>query len=278
MNLRRTMLPTTRPARGRLVLVAAMLAVVATTIGGAHPAPTNAATLSPTPDSIEATLLTWVNDARVQRGLVPLRLHPGLVKLSGDWAAHMASTGALVFQSCLACTYTTYGVQKYSYGGVISWSTYDWGSEAARSIWNGWKAHSTQWAKLMSSKFNYVGFGIAYRSANQSTWSSVDLSESKDRTAPWGKMSGSSRSGTTVSWSWTGADTKLQTHTAGLKNFDVQYRVGTGSWSTIRSGTTAKSLSLSGRPHGHYYGLRIRSRDNLGYVSGWSAELRVWVP
>ena len=81
-----------------------------------------------------------------------------------------------------------------------------------------------------------------------------------------------------MSWSGTGADTRLQTHTAGLKNFDVQYRVGSGTWTTIRTGTTAKSLSLGSRAHGHYYGLRVRARDNLGYLSAWSAEMRIWVP
>ena len=272
--------PMTSRTPRRLALVAAMLALLASVAGPlAHPASTNAATaLSPTPDSVEGTLLTWVNNARASRGLAPLRLHPGLVNMSGDWAAHMAGTGVLALPSCMSCMLTTYGVQKYNYGGIASWSTYNWGTDAANSILQGWKNHSTQWAKLMSSTLNYIGIGIAYRSANSSTWAAVFLTESKDVTRPWSRMASSSRSGTTVSWSWTGADTKLQTHTAGLKNFDVQYRVDSGSWSTIRSGTTGKSLSLSGRAHGHYYGLRVRARDNLGYVSGWSAELRIWVP
>jgi uncharacterized protein YkwD len=275
-KIRRMKQPTLRP----IALVAMILALLATAVGPvANPASTNAATtLSPTPDWVETTLLTWVNDARTARGLVPLRLHPGLVKMSDDWAVHMAGTGVLALPSCMSCMLTTYGVQKYNYGGIASWSTYNWGSDAATSIWQGWKSHSTQWAKLMSSTMNYIGIGIGYRSANRSTWSAVFVTESKDRTSPWARMTSVSRSGTTVTWWWTGADTKLQTHTAGLKNFDVQYRVGTGTWSTIRSGTTARSLSLGSRAHGHYYGLRVRSRDNLGYLSGWSAEMRVWVP
>jgi hypothetical protein len=104
------------------------------------------------------------------------------------------------------------------------------------------------------------------------------LSESKDRTKPWAKISGSSRSGSTVTWQWRGADMKLQTHTSGLDGFDVQYRVGSGTWSTIRSDTTATSLSLSGRAGGRYYGLRIRARDHRGNVSAYSAEVRIWVP
>ena len=91
-------------------------------------------------------------------------------------------------------------------------------------------------------------------------------------------MASVARSGTTVTWKWTGADTLLQTYTAGLHNFEVEYRVGTGSWVMIRTGTTARYLTLSGRAHGHYYGLRVRSRDWRGYLSAWTAELRVWVP
>jgi hypothetical protein len=130
----------------------------------------------------------------------------------------------------------------------------------------------------MSGKFNYIGVGIAYRSTNGTTWGSVVLTESLDHTVPWAKMTGRSYVGTSVYFAWSGGDTTLQTHTAGLKNFDVQYRVDSGTWSVIRTGTTARSLSLTGRAHGHWYGLRVRARDNRGYVSGYSAELRVWVP
>ena len=279
MNLERATRPATRPALRRLVLIAAFAAITSSAVGpAAHPAPASATTLSPTASSIETQLLSWVNNARAQRGLVSLRLRAGLVAMSGDRAAYMASTGVLAFPSCLSCMYTTYNVQKYNYGEIISWSSYNWGTEAAQSIWNGWRNSSSHWGKLMSSTFNYIGIGIAYRSANQSTWASADLTESKDVTNPWGKFGSGSVSGTTVAWSWTGADTRLQTHTAGLQNFDVQYRVDSGSWTTIRSGTTAKSLSLTGRAHGHWYGLRIRARDNLGHVSSYTAELHFWVP
>ena len=91
-------------------------------------------------------------------------------------------------------------------------------------------------------------------------------------------MTGSSRNDATVSWSWTGKDTWLQTHTAGLKSFDVQYRVDSDAWQTIRSGTTAKSLSLGSRSSGHCYSLRVRSRDNHNLVSAYTGALTVCVP
>jgi hypothetical protein len=263
--------PRPRRALYRLLAVAVLGAALGLGIGPvAHPADARAAT----PDAIEAKLFTLINDARAAHGLVPLRGWTTLANLAGDRAATMAKNQVMAHPSCLSCVFTSYGVQYYRVGEVIAWSSYP---DVAQTVFNAWKSSSIHWAILMSKSFNYIGLGAAL-SSNGRTYVSGDLSESKDHTRPWSKMSGVSRSGTTVSWSWTGADTKLQTHTAGLKNFDVQYRVGTGTWSTIRSGTTAKSLTLSGRAHGHYYGLRVRARDNLGYLSGWSAELRIWVP
>jgi uncharacterized protein YkwD len=262
-------------ALGRLVLVAVFASLALTAAGPlAHPSLVAASTA----DTIEAQLLKWVNDARVDRNLKPLRLHGGLVDLAGDQAAKMASSGNMQHLSCVSCTFTNRGIQWYSVGEIVAYTTYPYGDQAAQSIFNGWKGSSYHWGLLMSSKFNYVGFGVAYRSSSHKTFAAGELSESKDRTKPWAKMSRASRSGTTVSFSWSGADTALQTHTAGLKNYDVQYRVGSGSWTTIRSGTTATSLSLSNRSHGHYYGLRVRARDNRGYLSSYSAEMKVWVP
>lgn len=264
--------------RGRalrqLLAVSVLAAALATGIGPvAHPTDVRAGTA----DNMELQLLGLINDARSKKGLVPLRRWGKLADMAGDRAASMARNRTMSHPSCLSCLFNSYGVQWYRIGEVVSTTSYPWGSQAATSIFNGWKGSSAHWSLLMSSSFNYIGLGVAL-SSNGWTFAAGELSESKDYTRPWARMTGSSRSGTTVSWSWTGADTLLQTHTSGLKNFDVQYRVGSGSWTTIRSGTTSRSLSLSGRARGHYYGLRVRSRDNRGYVSYWSAEMRVWVP
>jgi uncharacterized protein YkwD len=266
-------------SRGRairhLLAVSVLAAMMATGIGPlAHPASVAASTA----DDMEAQLLGLINSARVEHGLVPFRSDPTLIKLAGDRAAHMAATGVMAHPSCLRCVFDSYKVQYYAAGENIAWSGWPWGSQAASTIFTAWKNSPVHWAQILSTKFNYIGVGVAYRSSGHKTFASTDFSESKDHTRPWARMAGSSRAGTTVKWSWTGADTRLQTHASGLKSFDVQYRVGSGTWKTIRSGTTAKSLSLSGRAHGHHYGLRVRARDNLGYVSGWSAEKRIWVP
>ena len=259
----------------RLALLASFAAVVGLGVGPlAHPAAVAAATA----ETMESQLLGWINAERTARGLVPLRLHAGLVARAGDQAATMASTGVLKHPSCLSCVLSSLGIQNYSNGETIAYTTWPWGDQAAQSIFNGWKRSTIHWGLLMSTKFNYVGVGVAYRSANKSTWAASVLTESVDRTSPTRQMGSAKRTGTTVAWTWSGADTKLQTHTSGLRNFDVQYRVGSGTWTTIRSATTTTALSLTGRAAGQYHGLRVRSRDNRGNVSSYSAELRVWVP
>jgi uncharacterized protein YkwD len=269
----------TRPnVFGRLLLVAAFAALVGTAAGPmTNPAPAAASTAT-TLDAIELQMLSWVNTERARRGLVPLKMHGGLAAIANSRAAYMASTQVMKHPSCVHCLFDNAGLQYYAGTEVIAWTGYAPGSTAAKSLFSAWRNSSLHWGILMSSKYNYVGFGAGYKSGGHGTFMAGELTESVDQTKPWAKMGTASRSGTTISWSWTGADTKLQTHTAGLKNFDVQYRVDSGTWTTIKSGTTAKSLSLTSRARGHCYSVRVRSRDMRLYVSSYTAALKVCVP
>lgn len=267
--------PGARRRPHRLALIASLVGALVLVAGPVVQPP---AADAGTAETMEASILSWINADRVARGLVPLRLHPGLVKLAGDRAAKMASTGELKHASCLSCLLDARGIQWYMNGEVISYTSWPWGSEAAKSMYESWKRSSIHFGMLMSNRFNYLGVGVAYRSANKTTWGSVVLTESQDRTKPWAKMTSASRSGNDVTWRWTGADRLLQTHTAGLKNFDVQLKRDGGDWRTIRTGITRTSLTLWDRDGGHYYTLRVRARDNRGLVSKWSSGIRVWVP
>ena len=151
----------------RLLLAAIVAACIATAVGPVvHPNPVAASTAT----TMESTILSLVNAERTKRGLVPLRLHPGLVDLAGDRAAYMASIGALQHISCLSCTLNSRGIQWYGASEVIAWSGYPWGSEAANSIFRAWKASATHWNLLMSSTSNYIGIGVAYRSSTARTY------------------------------------------------------------------------------------------------------------
>jgi uncharacterized protein YkwD len=264
------------PAIGRLLLAVVVSVVV---LSGLTPVAAPGEARAGTAETMESHLVGWINSSRAKLGLHALRVHAGLTSLAGYRAGVMASTGVLshTIAGCLSCELTARGIQKYSDGEVIAENTYTWGDQSALALFNWWKSSSMHWGLLMSRTFNYLGVGVAYRSSNKMTFGSVVLTESVDQTRGWSRMGSGGASGTTVSWSWNGGDIWLQTHTAGLRNFDVQYRVDYGTWSLIRSGTTAKSLSLSGRARGHYYAIRVRSRDWRGNMSAWTAEIPVWV-
>ncbi len=269
-----------RPSRaslGQLVLAATLAAVFGS---GLTPLakPDVAQASQSVGRSAEDYLLSLINNARSSKGLAPLRLDTRLRDLAEYRAGVMSSTNTMshTVAGCLSCQLTSRGIQWYSEGEVIAWDSYSYPTEAINVIFKMWH-DATHWPLLMSSKFNYTGVGVVHNS-NGKTWASMVFTESVDHTGPWRKFTGSGRSGNDVWWSWSGADNWLQTHTAGFKNFDVEYRVGSGTWSLIRSWTTSTYIKLYDRPAGHYYGLRVRGRDNRNNVSAWSSELRIWVP
>src|SRR5262249_7745553 len=92
------------------------------------------------------------------------------------------------------------------------------------------------------------------------------------------RVTGASRSGDDVHWTWNGYDPRLQTHTAGFRDYDVQYRVGTGTWSLIRDNTLSTSITLANRPGGRSYSIRVRATDRRGTVAAWTTGSRIGVP
>jgi uncharacterized protein YkwD len=153
--------------RTRLFLIAAFAAVVAFSAGPvSNPQPVNAGTAA----TMEANLVQWINDARRQRGLPKLETRDRLMDMAGDRASAMASTGKLEHTNCVSCSLRNRGVSFSRCGEVIAYTTYPWGNQAAQSIFNGWKNSSLHWSLLMSSGFNRIGIGVAYRSRNSSTW------------------------------------------------------------------------------------------------------------
>jgi hypothetical protein len=234
----------------------------------------NASTIS-TP---EQQVMTLVNRARAANGLVPLRSDGHLWALAGERSAAMASADVLSHGAVgsLADGLSRRGIQWYTHGEVIAyWSAS--GSAAASQLFELWAASPPHWALLMSSAFNYLGVGMTV-SASGATYGSVVLTESRDRTGARGTTVRATVSGDDVRWTWRGYDPRLQTHTAGLRDFEVQQRTDRGSWVTVSTATASTARSAVNRARGHWYGLRVRARDRAGNVGPWSAELRGWVP
>jgi uncharacterized protein YkwD len=263
------------PARRRLAIAmrAALIATFAITVFAPSANATSASTA-------ESSIIGWINSARSARGLVPLRYDGDLAAISGLRASRMAASNTMshTIGGNLSSQLNAYGVSWYRYGENIAWSTASWPSTSARSIFNAWMNSSSHRALILSDRFNYIGVGLAYRSSNRKTFGAAVFAETTDHTRAIARVTGSSRSGDDLRWTWTGYDPRLQTHTAGLRNFDVQYRINYGTWVLLRNDTTQTSLSLPDRSRGRSYAIRVRATDRRGNVGVWSRESRIWVP
>jgi hypothetical protein len=144
-------------------------------------------------------------------------------------------------------------------------------------VYDLWMASAPHHAILMSASNNYVGIGVA-QAADGSTWMSLIATESPDHTAPVAANGSLRRSGTTITFTWTGHDVRLQSHTAGLRSFDVQMRRDGGAWRTIRNDTTATKAVLANRRRGHWFWFRVQAADRRGTLSPWTTPIRIWMP
>jgi uncharacterized protein YkwD len=263
------------PARRRLAI--AMRAALIATLAISVFAPAANATSA---SSAESMIIGWVNGARSARGLVPLRYDGDLAAISGLRASRMAAANTMshTVGGNLQSQLNAYGVQWYRYGENIAWSSAAWSVDAARSIYNAWMGSSAHRALLLSDRFNYIGVGLAYRSSKHRTFGSAVMAETTDHTRAIARVTSASRAGDDVRWSWSGYDPRLQTHTAGLRDYDVQYRINYGTWVLLRDNTTQTSITLANRVHGRTYSIRVRATDRRGNVGTWSSESRIWVP
>jgi uncharacterized protein YkwD len=246
---------------------------------GASPAPVSAATI--TPAAMSAEMIRQINKQRVARGLVALRGDARLSALAYERAGNMAARNTLSHAAAggsVGAQLDARSIQWFSFGEVIGWSGYGWSTKAVSHLVSMWMGSSGHRPLLLSSRYNYVGAGLVYDASTGRTWASVVFTESRDRTAPAASMTGASRSGTTIRLTWSGKDRRLQTHTAGLRSFDVQYRVDNGAWRTIRDNTDATSITIRNRARGHWYSIRVQSADRRGNLSGWTSAKTVWVP
>ena len=265
-----------RPPSRRVLLPIAIAGFLVGGLLALSPAPAAAGTAG----TMEASILAWINRDRQARGLRPLYRDYRLADLAGDRAAVLASKRILSHSAPgdLGAQLAARSIQWFRYGEALGVTSYPWGTDAASHLFGMWKRSSAHWALLMSSSYNYIGIGVAYRSASRETYASIVLTESVDRTPPWARMQDAGRSRTDVWWTWAGADRLLQTRTSGLRDFDVQYRLDWGRWVLLRDNTTRTSITLYGRPRGHSYAVRVRATDRRGNVGAWSPELRLTVP
>lgn len=225
-------------------------------------------------------LLANLNDGRVNRDLVAYRAWDELAALAQERAQRMAGAKKLshdVAGGDVGRALDTAGIDWMGYGEIIAMSGWPWGQEAADNIYAMWKGSDVHRAIMFSPDFNYIGIGAA-RADDGSTWVSAVMTESRDHTAPVARYRSLVRRDRNLVFKWDGYDPLLQTHTAGLRSFDVQFRRDDREWRTIRDDTTATRLRLYNRRRGHWYYFRVQAADGRGTLSPWTTEVRTWVP
>ncbi len=201
------------PARGRRSLAGLVAVLILSAIWFGQPGIAAASTES----SMESALRTLLNNDRVAHGLTPLRKDARLDLLSGDRATWMATQGLLTHDSAdgsVCNAMSKRSIFWYRCGEDIGFTTATWGNTAARFIYNLWKHSAPHWSLMMSNRYNYLGVGVARRT-NGTTYASLVFLEGPDHTRPTARMQTHTRSGTTIRFTWSGRDTRLQTHTAG---------------------------------------------------------------
>ncbi len=150
-----------------------MALVLASGIGPLLPAPVAAGTA----ESMEASIVKWVNDARAQQGLGRLRTDGGLVGLAGDRAAALAAKDQLSHEAagCLKCQLADRHVAWDMYGEVLASNDWPWGGESARVLFESWRDSPVHWDILMNPTIDVIGVGVARRSANGMVYASAVL-------------------------------------------------------------------------------------------------------
>jgi hypothetical protein len=174
-----------------------------------------------------------------------------------------------VFDILTGTAITWYGAAE-----TIAWNPLPVIVDSASAAEEQWMGSPPHREILLGARSNYIGVGSASDATGRVFWTAV-LIEGPDRTPPSVRLTSVARTGTTaggaiVRVSWRGADIQLATHTAGLRDVQVQRRVDRGSWVTVRSATTATSLTTT-LSRGHRWEFRVRARDRVGLYSGWTA-------
>jgi uncharacterized protein YkwD len=273
----------------RLALVASA-ALVAGLVFTAGPAPatatvataiaTDADTTTATAADTTASIIASMNAGRTASGLVGYVAWSALADLAAERVAKMAAVGRLshdIAGEDIGDSLTSRGISWMGYGEIIAKSPFPFGGDAASNVYEMWKASPGHHAIMFSGTYNYVGIGAA-QSADGTTWVAAIMTESRDHTAPVARNRSLTRTGRDLVYTWSGFDPQLQTHTAGLRSFDVQMRRDGGTWRTVRDNTTRTRAFFPDRARGHWYGFRVQAADRRGTLSRWTSEIRIWVP
>jgi uncharacterized protein YkwD len=257
------------------VLLAGVLlvpsAAPAAAVTGAAADPVTPASLA----QAEQDLVYLTNRQRAALNLVAFRIDPDLMAIARARAEVMAATdvmshtepnGQKVFARIDAA-----GLTWYSAGEIIAWNMYPTEPLSVAESIRAWMASPSHRAIMVSTGYNYVGYGAAVSASGKRYYAGV-MAREPDETGPWVRFGATSRTAldagrARVTVRWSGGDTRLQVLTSGLRYFQVQRRYAGGAWMPWTL-TTATHLTVTWT-RGHDRDVRVRSRDKAGNWSAW---------
>lgn len=223
-------------------------------------------------------LATLVNAERAGDGLVALHLDAEAMAIAEkraetmaamDVLSHTGPDGHTVFDAINAA-----GITWFAAGEVLVWNNYPAEPESTVQAVSAWLDSPSHRSIILSTDYNYAGFGAAVSSTTGNRYYSGILLKRPDKTGGWTKAGPASvqvldTTSARVTIRWTGSDTRLQVLTAGLRDFEVQRRVVGGAWRSLGM-TTHTSLSVT-VARGTSYDFRVRLRDKAGNRGAWSS-------
>jgi uncharacterized protein YkwD len=219
-------------------------------------------------------LVKLSNNKRTAVGLVTLRIDPALMAIARDRARVMAENDVMSHTepdgTKVWDRMNDAGLTWYAGGEIIAWNHYPLEYTVAEAI-RAWWASPGHHAIMVSTGYNYVGFGAAASADGKLYYAGVYAKE-PDQTVPWARF-GTVSTRTVdahhkrVTVRWAGGDTRLQVLTSGLRTYQLQWRAVGGDWHGWTWTTyTKKSITFV---RGVRYEVRIRAVDRAGNWSPW---------
>lgn len=273
-------MPTTVRRIASLLLAGLLLAPLAGPVVAVDVPPTDPPPVDVVPDDQAARLqdgldlVTMTNRQRAALGLVALRADPDLMAIARDRAKVMATNdvmshtepdGQKVFDRI-----NDAGLTWFSAGEIIAWNNYPAEYTTAEAI-RAWMASPGHHAIMVSTGYNYVGYGAAISASGKRYYAGVFAKE-PDETVPWAKFGSLTKRTIDARHSrvrirWAGGDSRLQVLTSGLRYFEVHWRAVGGGWHSWGTTTAiARSATLT---RGVVYDVRVRARDKAGNWGSW---------
>ena len=226
-----------------------------------------------TKSGLDLVLLT--NRQRTARHLVALRVDPDLMAIAraraevmaaNDTMSHSEPNGRKVFDRL-----DTAGLTWYGAGEIIAWNNYPTELISTAESIHAWMASPGHHAIMVSTGYNYVGFGAAVSASGKRYYAGVFVKE-PDETGAWTRLRSVTKRSidahrVRVTVRWSGGDARLQVLTSGLRDFQLAWRVVGGTWHAW--GTTKATARSATWRRGSHHQVRVRARDRSGNWGIW---------